>query len=700
MTTYSFFGYIESLLSRRSTKLIILVATGFVASLLIFLPIGLRQVNLEVKTGEVSPKDVIAPRSITYTSDILTEEARDKAEDNTQLVYLPADLSVTRQQLDRLQTVLNYIDFVSKDTHSTHAEKLSDIAALSDVRINNELSEKILAMDNSRWQTLQQETLRVFEQIMRNTIKDYQVETIRQNVSSYISFSFTEDQISIISTLARPYIIPNSIYSEEATLNARLSARASVTPITRTFLEGETVVDRGHIITEADIEALEKLGLKRPQTRIEDILSILCIVAICTAFTGLFFQRRKFSITFDTKSVLAISSLFLLFLLGARFAIPARVVLPYIYPLAAFGLTLSCLFNVEIGLIFSIIISILATFDTNTTLDLTIYYCISSLCGVLVLGRGYRFANFLWTGITIGVAGSLTVMAFRLTDSNIDFIGITTLVGAAFLNGIASASIAIVLQFLFSQLLGLTTALRLLDLSRPDHPLLQFILFNAPGTYQHSLQVANLAERAADAIGADALLTRVGALYHDAGKASNPQYFIENQVPGANNPHSQLDPIKSAEIILHHVSDGINLANQYHLSPRVKDFILEHHGTLITRYQYAKAVELNGGNYVEQTPFKYAGPKPESKETAILMLADVCEAKARAELPKDENELRVLVKKVFDYVQQEEQLDKTNLTLRDLRIISETFVSILKNTHHPRILYPEPPAQPLKSNNQ
>jgi cyclic-di-AMP phosphodiesterase PgpH len=231
----------------------------------------------------------------------------------------------------------------------------------------------------------------------------------------------------------------------------------------------------------------------------------------------------------------------LIFLFAARLTIPNRTILPYVFPLPAFGLTIASLFTAEIGLIFSLVLSILAAYGLPNSLDLTLFYILSSLCGILVLGRARRIANFIWAGIAIGVAGTAVVTAYRLPETTTDLFGIATLALAAVFNGFASASLALLLQFLFSQILGLTTSLQLLDISRPDHPLLQFIMRNAPGTYQHSLQVANLAEQAAEAIGADALLVRVGALYHDAGKATNPSFFIENQIPGQGNPHDELD---------------------------------------------------------------------------------------------------------------------------------------------------------------
>jgi hypothetical protein len=265
------------------------------------------------------------------------------------------------------------------------------------------------------------------------------------------------------------------------------------------------------------------------------------------------------------------------------------------------------------------------------------------------------------------------------------------LLGAALLNGIASASLTVILQFFLAQFLGMTTALQLMEISRPDHPLLQRLLRNAPGTYQHSLQVANLAEQAAERIGADPLLTRVGALYHDVGKVVNPMFFIENQVPGMQNPHDKLEATASAQIIIRHVPDGLELARKHRIPRRIQDFIAEHHGTMITRYQYAKAVEAANGDEseVNEAQFQYPGPRPGSRESAILMLADGSEARVRAENPKDDDELRKIVKSVVDNRVSSGQLDNTNMTLRDLDQITDSFSATLRGIYHPRIEYPK-----------
>lgn len=336
-------------------------------------------------------------------------------------------------------------------------------------------------------------------------------------------------------------------------------------------------------------------------------------------------------------------------------------------------------------------LAVLYAYDVPNALDLTLYNLLGSSCGVLALGAARRVTSFFGSALAITVAEIAIILAFRLTQASSDLIAVAILAGVAMLNGIASSSLAVLMQYFLAQFLGMTTALQLMEVSRPDHPLLQFILRQAPGTYQHSLQVANLAEQAAEQVGADTLLTRVGAIYHDAGKALNPFFFIENQLPGSPNPHDNLDPVTSATSIIRHIADGLELAQRYRLPRRIHDFIAEHHGTMITHYQYVRAVEAANGDedLVDQRQFIYPGPVPSSRETAILMLADGSEARMRAEHPKDEDELRQLIKNVVEDRLSTGQLDNTDLTLRDLDIITESFTATLRGTYHPRLEYPK-----------
>jgi putative nucleotidyltransferase with HDIG domain len=319
---------------------------------------------------------------------------------------------------------------------------------------------------------------------------------------------------------------------------------------------------------------------------------------------GLYFYRRpRIAFLSDSRSLLILAFIFLIFLISARFVVPNRTIVPYAFPLPAVGLLLATLFGMETGVILSFVICMLASYGLSNTLILMPYYLLATLCGVVMLGQARRFWAFFRAGIAIAAAGVAMIVAYRLSAGNIDWIGLATLVGAALFNGLASAGLALLLQYLLAQFLSLPTALQLLEISRPDFPLLQMFLRIAPGTYQHSLQVANLAEQAAEKIGADPLLTRVGATFHDIGKsAADPSFFIENQVPGSLNTHTDISPEKAASAIIHHVTDGVKLAHKYRLPRRIDDFILEHHGTMLTRYQYNQALEKAGGDAAKVGP--------------------------------------------------------------------------------------------------
>ena len=505
-----------------------------------------------------------------------------------------------------------------------------------------------------------------------------------------VSFALNDDQSNIVVNLVTPFIIPNSFFRPELTDSARLQARQAVEPVTQTYLAGEIIVTRGKVLTAANIEALETLGLVRQTNQLLDYIGTAAIVISVMTFVGFYFTRRRPSYYNDGRSLLLICILFLVFLAAARLIIPNRAILPYVFPLPAFGLLIATLFGPGGGVILSIVICLLAAYNLPNSIDLTVYYLLASLTGVLSLGKAHRISSFAWAAIVLGFSGAVVITAYRLPAGNLDWVGYLTLTGASVLNGVASASVALMLQYLLAEFLGLTTGLRLLEISRPDAPLLQFFLRNAPGTYQHSLMVSNLVEQAAEKLSMDTLLVRVGALYHDVGKATNPSFFIENQLPNNLNPHDDVDAETAAASVIRHVTDGVILARKYRLPRRISDFMLEHHGTLLARYHYNRAVREAGGDpsLVDESKFRYPGPQPRSRETALLMLADNVEARTRSERPRTEEEIRGVVQKAIDFCQREGQLSNTRFTLKDLSVISDVFVTTLTGLYHPRIAYP------------
>lgn len=646
---------------------------------------------LSLQAGDVSPGDFQAPQEINYISEVRTEEARLAAENAVAPVYAPPNQSIARKQLERLRAALQYITLVRDDPNATPEQKMSDLALLNDIALKPQTIEQILALLSARWDVIQQESLSVLEQVMRRSIRDADLETARRSVPTLVSLALNEEQAAIVVELVAAFVAPNSMYSAELTEAAKRSAREAVEPVVQSYKAGEIIVLRGEIVRPAQLEALQQLGLIGQTRPWQEYAGAGALVLSLAVLTALYFSQRSLRFLFDARSLVIVVLTFLLFVVGVRLVVPGRTVLPYAIPLPAVGLLIATLFGLEAGVVLSILISLLAPYALPNALDLMPYYLFSSLIGVLVLGAARRVWTFFRAGMAVSIAGIVTLVAFRLPFEQMDGLAWLQLSGAAVLCGLASSSIALLMQYFLAQTLGLTTALQLIEISRPDFPLLQFFLRNAPGTYQHSLQVANLAEQAAELIGADALLTRVGALFHDVGKALNPSFFIENQPAESINPHDDIDPAESAAAIIAHVTDGVALARKYRLPRRIDDFILEHHGTMVTRYQYNQAVQAAGGDAskVDIENFRYPGPRPRSRETALLMLADGTEARARAERPQDEEAMRKMVLSTIDSAQKQGQFDDTNLTLKDLGVITDAFVTILKGTHHPRIAYPK-----------
>ena len=674
----------------RVLQLTLIIAVSLVSFAALTLPIGLRPVTQTLVEGAVAQITLQAPRDLEYVSEVRTEERRQAAESGVTPVYTSPDPAIARQQIERLDTALQYITSIRASVELTTEQKNTSLVNLSDVRLQPETIDYLFSISDSRWQVVEAETLRVLEQVMRRSIHEDGVDVVKNGVALLVSLTLNEQQSVLVTELVTPFIVPNSFYSEELTQAAKLAARDAVKPVVQTYKAGETIVPAGEIITPADMEAFQQFDMVSPGQRWEDMVGAISLIVISMTLVPLYFFRRKRAVIVnDARNILVIAVIFTVFLIGARL-FTNRTLAPYGYPLQAAGLLLTTLFGLETGLVIVIPLCLLASYGLSNTLDLAPYYLITSLVGLLVLGPARRFWGFLRAGMAISLSGLGVLLAYRLPFFSPDLLGVVQFIGVVVFSGFASASVTLVLQYMFAQTLGITTALQLLDISRPDSPLLQFFLRSAPGTYQHSLQVANLAEQAAEKIGADPLLTRVGAQFHDIGKALNPSFFIENQVPGNVNKHHDITPEESAATIIRHVTDGIVLAKKYRLPRRLYDFILEHHGTLITRYQYSQAIEAAGGDVtqVDIEKFRYPGPRPASRETALLMMADATEARARAERPANEEDLRALVRSVIDTVQKFGQLDDTVLTLRDLTLITESFVTTLRGTYHPRIQYP------------
>ncbi len=674
----------------RIPAAVVVGASLILAVLILTLPIFPGEQTVSLKLGDVSTQDVLAPRSVTYISESLTGQARTDAANAVAPVYDPPDPLIAREQAEKLQAAVDFITNVRSDPYSTLEEKLNDLTRLSQVKLSGEAAARVLQLSDMDWELVQQEAEAVLERIMRQPIGPSQLNDVLDSIPNYVGLSFPENLIVLVSDLDRNLVVPNSLYNEKATESLREEAAANAESVTRSFVTGQVVIPRGKIVTEADLEAVFMLGLTTESLNLRSAGSMILAVFLAGGLLMLFISQFHPELSRRIRSVFLFCLIVLVFLAVARIMIPSHTVLPFLFPIAAMGILIASLFGRGLGILTAMMLATFCGWLGNNSLEIALYGGLSSLTAVLLLGKGEKPLRFFAAGFAAGLTGSIVVVITRLSEPASDLIGIVTLVICSFINGVFSGSLSVGLLFLIGNLFDIPTNLQLLDLSRPDHPLLREILLEAPGTYQHSLQVANLAEYAGERIGANTLLLRVGALYHDAGKATQPKFFVENQA-AEGNPHDRLDPESSARLIIQHTRDGLNLARKHRLPSRVRDLIAEHHGTLRANYQYGMALEAAHGRpeKIDEEKFRYPGPRPRSKEAAILMLADGVEAKFRAVLPTTPEDVEKLVRTVLDDRLAQHQFDNTELTLHDLDVIREALIDALRGRTHTRLLYPE-----------
>lgn len=472
------------------------------------------------------------------------------------------------------------------------------------------------------------------------------------------------------------------------------------------FRPGERIVSRGEVVSSDVLAALEQMNATaEPPAR--SALPLIGLFGLVILWIGpiLEFARRnlsRFSVRLRDVAMMATVlvlhlglSRLTLFICravvedGASFSLAALILLTLF---ATGAILVRVLTNAENALGYSIIYATLCGVLHEQSLAVATYSLISGIAAITAVDRARSRTEVIRAGVVAGVL--LAAVAAALAMIGGDPIGLDTLqlVGGALLSGLISAAVATAVLPMLEGAFRYTTALRLMELANLNHPALRDLVMKAPGTYHHSMMVGQLVEAACESIGADALLGRVGAYFHDIGKSKTPAYFAENQ--SGSNPHNRLKPQMSALVIRAHVKDGIEMARQYGLPERIVDFIREHHGTSRIGFFYQKA--LDEGGEVDESIYRYPGPRPQSRETAICLLADGVEAASRTLPDPSPRDLKALVQKLIDRAQADGQLDDCDLTIRELNTIGKAFLMRLTAFYHHRPEYPEARAEKEK----
>jgi len=475
---------------------------------------------------------------------------------------------------------------------------------------------------------------------------------------------------------------PNLAIDEEATRKKGDQVVASIKPTMMEITQGTVVLHKGDLVTEDNLATLSSVGAATGVNWLL-IFSLALSIAAAVGLIGMFLS------TYEAQYFHSAPSLGLIFTVCIITSFLATAIgkqHPEFVPLPMATLVLTIFFGRRTALVVSL--PLLALFACDRVIDLNNLIALGASSGAAIATYSRKRHDLVSSGLIIGMMqalGYISSLAIIPTASSVAHFA--RVVALELFGGITSAMFAIGLLPFLENMFGMLTPIRLSELVHPDQPLLRRLQEEAPGTYQHSLAVANLAEGGAHAINADASMVRAGALYHDIGKMIRPKYFIENQL-GDKNPHDTMTPEESRERVLGHVTDGIALANKYALPRAVQDFIPMHQGTCLMAYFYHKACLRDGTANVDPHFYRYPGPKPQSRETAIVMLADVSEAVTHSMIDPSEVEVDESLTKVFENRWQDGQLNQSGLTYSELQKVKEAFLRVWRTLHHERVKYP------------
>lgn len=644
--------------------------------------------------GQVAPSTIRAPQTITFVDVKQTAERKKIAADNVEEIYT-VDKKYNAVIEDEIEQFFNNLNKVARRDDIDSKEKLRILRA--EYGLPELAATVFLSVEFNTVKALQAEALNIYRNNWESGVKEGEVNDRRSKLFAQIELlNYNAPFRDIIkSAFNKLDLEANYFPDQEATLKAREEASRSEGDVLVTIRKGQKIIGEGEVVTSDQLEVLKALGIQRtssPYVTLAGITVYLIVILALLIMFLKFYSRDKYSKgnNLTLMSLLIFITLLLAKLISAINISPLPEVaelVNYLIPVAAGSMLLAILMDTKLAVFLTIILSFFVGILTENQLTYTINAFVGGVVSIYSVSKFSQRLDWVKAGLFVGIADVFVIFALSLmNNASWDLILIGCVMGA--MNGFLSAIFAYgTLPFLESGF-KVTTSVRLLELSNPNQPLLKRLLIEAPGTYHHSILVGNLGEAAADAVGADSLLVRVGSYYHDIGKLKRPYFFIENQL-GGENPHEKLTPSLSTLIITSHIKDGLELARQYGVPPIIMDLIAQHHGTCLVTYFYHKAVEMGNADSIKEEEFRYDAPKPQSKEAAIIMLADNVEAAVRSMTSHTSGKIEGLVRKILKERLQDGQLDESDLTFKDVDLIANAFSHILNGIFHTRIEYPE-----------
>ena len=648
----------------------------------------------------ISKRDIIAQKTLIVEDVKRTEQHKKEVAQKIEPIMAPAEDDFIKGNLQTLQSSIMQI----RRKDAADSVKREEIGILFDLSDNSKrdfiINYLLKADDNSLHEAFDKSTLTLTNILQKGiTEKDYEKDNIDKVILNNLVSNVSRRQVSVITALLEQVIVPNLVVDEFATEIARKNAQNSVKPYEVVFQKGDKILFEGEPVTRLKRDALRQAGYNVYELNWQGLAAIYIIVFIATAlFLGFMKIFEKDYMEPRYLSLSAVLSMFLA-LIGVMLPIGFS---PYVIPVTAYLMLMSIFTNPRVALVASVMMLSVMVIGYQYNIQFVVTFVLLTIFSVILMSQ-IKYAkrvDLIKIGFNISIAGVIIVLSIYILEKcliDVDNVLILKDLSFIFLNGVVSSIITLGSLPLFESAFKIITSYGLAELGDHNQKLLKRLQMDAPGTYHHSLMVSNLCEAAAEAIGADPILARVGALYHDIGKLKRPLFFVENQSYFLiENPHNKFTPRISKMIITAHPKDGIEIAKEYHLPQVIQNFILQHHGEGLASYFYNQAVKEEGAENVKEEQFRYTGPKPNTKETAILMIADAVESAVRSLKNPTPEEIEAMINKIIVERLNDGQLSDSPLTLKDIKTIASTFSRILRGMQHNRIKYQENLAEELQ----
>ena len=670
-------------------KLIVAIVT--VVALFVMLSVAVTPARYDITVGQPAPNTIKASKDVVDR--ITTEKLKSDAASAVKSMYsfdegaaseVKGQLTEAFRSFRGLSSLVNF----EENAELTEEQLTAANAGISDIDLTVDEIKALAMADTEELSALSDRAVSCVEEAMNSRLSEKDVEaTVEQISASLLEEGYDSELVSVAMTAVSNYIRPNYFFDEAATEAARQAERDKVAVVSR--IKGEVIVSDGELVTEAQYAMLDALGIVKEST--VDIwlyvgLGLLLIISMLAVSLYLFLFEK--SVYGSPKKLLMLS---IISIINVGFCMLTREVDTYAMPVTLTVLMVALLIDRRTALFISIPLSVLISMLASATgsffnmanYTIIISSLVSGIVELWILKSRQTRMSVLLAGLAAGVANIIVTFTVYLISSS----GVMSGLYPALISGagaVLAAVLCIALTPAFEYVFNCVTATRMIELSNPNQPLLRRLMLEAPGTYHHSIIVANLAEAAADAIGANGTLARVGAYYHDIGKIKRPNYFKENQM--GDNPHDRTDPRVSTAIITAHPREGLQLLRESRIPDEIRNIVLTHHGDTPVVYFYNKALGNNAETDIND--FRYPGPRPTTREEAVVMLADTVEAAARAMQDPTPEKMRELIHKLIRGKMEDGQLDDCSLTFSDINLIESSFVTVLSGAFHERIEYP------------